>query len=166
MRVAHETHLSGLLLLTNPDLHLLLNMLECSNDLRSTETWIPICFPRFNPAGFVHAYISYVSPSLGLVFVSADRDAFEDLRAWRAAVVQVSSPQREALRLKVSQNLDKERTLQKIEQSIPQHSYTVTSLSLGCPGLIHFVYKSRQLVQLTLPDWPAPYDVDGRDKRR
>lgn len=140
-------------------------MLASSPALRSTETWIPLCLPKFNPAGFVHAYISYVSESLGLVFVSADREAFEDLRAWRATVVKVDFVPLQSRDIAHSfQNLEKERTLQKIESSIPQHSYPVSNL--GCPGLIHFIYKSRQLVQITMPDWEGSYAVDGQDRRR
>ena len=32
---------------------------------------------------------------------------------------------------------------------------------LQCPGLIHFVYKSRQLVQITMPRWPDQAATDG-----
>jgi hypothetical protein len=38
----------------------------------------------------VHAYISYVLEDVGLVFVSADREAFEDLQQWKAIVLEVS----------------------------------------------------------------------------
>lgn len=62
------------------------------------------------------------------------------------------------------QNLEKERTLQKIEQSIPLHSYTASALD--CPGLLHFIYKSRQLVQITMPEWPETYVRDEQGKRR
>jgi hypothetical protein len=72
-------------------LHLLLNTIETSATLRSAETWLPICLPKFNAAGFVHAYISFVLEDVGLVFVSADRDAFLDLRTWKQAVVEVSA---------------------------------------------------------------------------
>lgn len=75
---------------TRLDLHLLLNTLASSTTLRSSEAWIPICFPKFNPAGFVHAYVSYTLPDVGLVFVSADREAFEELRVWKEIVLEVS----------------------------------------------------------------------------
>lgn len=71
------------------DLHLLLNTLKTSEMLRTSESWLPLCFPKFNPAGFVHAYISYVMEDVGLVFVSADREAFEDLQGWKDIVLEV-----------------------------------------------------------------------------
>lgn len=72
-----------------PDLHLLLNTLASSTTLQTSESWLPICFPKFNPAGFVHAYVSYVLEDVGLVFVSADREAFEELQSWKHIVLEV-----------------------------------------------------------------------------
>ncbi|ORY27778.1 trafficking protein Mon1-domain-containing protein [Naematelia encephala] len=131
------------------DLHLLLNTLASSTTLRSSETWLPICFPKFNPAGFVHAYISFVLPDVGLVFVSADRDAFEDLRGWKDIVME---------------KLETDKTLAKIQAAIPQHEYSVSAV--GSPGLRHFIYKSRQHVQITSPAWEAPYDQDALSRQR
>ncbi|WWC67775.1 uncharacterized protein I206_101687 [Kwoniella pini CBS 10737] len=131
------------------DLHLLLNTLASSATLRSSETWLPICFPKFNPAGFVHAYISYMTEDVGLVFVSADRDAFEDLRQWKSIVLE---------------KLEVDRTLSKISDAIPLHPYTVSAI--GCPGLLHFIYKSRQYIQITQPEWEAPYVEDSIDRKR
>lgn len=92
------------------DLHLLLNTLATSESIRSTEAWIPICFPKFNPAGYVHAFISYDTPDIGLVFVSADREAFEELRAWKASVVEA---------------LEKNNVMNRIAESLPLHEYSV-----------------------------------------
>ncbi|WRT64932.1 uncharacterized protein IL334_001872 [Kwoniella shivajii] len=131
------------------DLHLLLNTLASSSTLRSSETWLPICFPKFNPAGFVHAYISYVTENVGLVFVSADREAFEDLRGWKSIVLD---------------KLEHDKTLTRITDAIPLHPYTVSAI--GCPGLRHFIYKSRQYIQITQPEWEAPYIEDSVDRKR
>ncbi|WVR04506.1 hypothetical protein IAU60_001510 [Kwoniella sp. DSM 27419] len=131
------------------DLHLLLNTLASSTTLRSSETWLPICFPKFNPAGFVHAYVSYVDDDVGLVFVSADRDAFEELRGWKAIVLE---------------KLEADKSLPRIKDAIPLHPYTVAAV--GCPGLRHFIYKSRIHVQITQPEWEAPYSEGSTDRKR
>jgi hypothetical protein len=89
-------------------MHLLLNTLATSATLRTVETWLPICLPKFNPAGFVHAYISFVRTDVGLVFISADRDAFEPLCGWKA---------------QVEETLNKDGVLNKIEASIKTHPY-------------------------------------------
>lgn len=131
------------------DLHLLLNTIASSSALRTTETWLPICFPKFNPSGFVHAYISYVLEDVGLVFVSADREAFEDLRVWKDMVLE---------------KLEQDKTLSRIQEAIPLHPYTISSV--GCPGLRHFIYKSRQHVQITQPIWEAPYEDGSTNQKR
>ncbi|OCF42348.1 vacuolar fusion protein MON1 [Kwoniella heveanensis CBS 569] len=131
------------------DLHLLLNTLASSPTLRASETWLPICFPKFNPAGFVHAYISYVVDDVGLVFVSADREAFEELRGWKEIVLA---------------KLEQDKTLGKITEAIPSHPYPISAI--GCPGLRHFIYKSRIHVQITQPEWETPYTEDSVDRKR
>lgn len=37
----------------------------------------------------MHAYISFIMDEVGLVFVSADKEAFEELRGWKESVVEV-----------------------------------------------------------------------------
>lgn len=127
------------------DMHLLLNTIAASAALREVETWLPICLPKFNPNGFVHAYISFVREDVGLVFISADRDAFQPLCGWREAVVET---------------LMRDGALQRIEASIAAHPYTVAEV--GSPGLRHFVYKSRAMTQLTTPEWGDEYDEHAR----
>jgi hypothetical protein len=98
----HSVHPSGgstrnllaFLQRTNPlaalsDLLLVLNMLKTSAALRTQETWLPVCLPKFNPDGFVYTFISYVRPEIGLVFLSADREGFVELREWKEAVLTV-----------------------------------------------------------------------------
>ncbi|RSH76512.1 Vacuolar fusion protein mon1, partial [Apiotrichum porosum] len=110
---------------------------------------LPICLPKFNPAGFVHAYISFVREDVGLVFISADRDAFEPLCGWRESVVE---------------QLTKDGALDRIQASVKAHPYSVAAV--GSPGLRHFVYKSRGLTQLTAPEWEDPYGPDSADRKR
>lgn len=54
------------------------------------ESWLPICLPRFNAKGFLHAYVSFLAPTstsspssastagggIGLVLLSSDREGF------------------------------------------------------------------------------------------
>jgi hypothetical protein len=63
------------------------------------------------------------------------------------------------------QKLEIENTLPSIFSAIKSGSteYPVSALSI--PGLRHFVYKSRALVQITLPVFEDPYD-DDEERRR
>ena len=38
------------------------------------------CLPRFNNKGFLHAYISYLTPDTGVVFVCGEREGFEKMQ--------------------------------------------------------------------------------------
>jgi hypothetical protein len=67
-----------------------MNVLRSSPGLKSSETWLPLCLPKFNSNGFVYALIDYVKDNIGLIFVSADREGFEPLQAWKKSVVKVS----------------------------------------------------------------------------
>ena len=44
------------------DLHILMNTIHAPSIFNSpaSASWIPICLPKFNPAGFVNAYISFL----------------------------------------------------------------------------------------------------------
>jgi hypothetical protein len=65
------------------------------------ESWLPICLPRFNAKGFLHAYVSFLSPTtphstlsptsnpsssstagggIGLVLLSSDREGFVEVK--------------------------------------------------------------------------------------
>lgn len=98
-------------------MHLLLNTLATSTTLRTVDTWLPLCLPKFNPAGFVHAYISFIAEDVGLVFISADRDAFEPLKGWKEVVLAT---------------LQRDGALAKIEASVRAHPFFVCEL---CGGL-------------------------------
>lgn len=70
------------------DLQLLLNTISSSASFRETDadSWIPICLPRFNNKGFLYAYISFVTGATGVVMISAERDAFEGIKAYAEQV--------------------------------------------------------------------------------
>jgi len=71
-------------------LHLLINTIYASSSLvvPGNENWIPICLPKFNNSGFLHALVSFIDHEIGLIFMSTDKEAFFDIREWKEAVVQ------------------------------------------------------------------------------
>jgi hypothetical protein len=117
------------------DLHLLLNVLSASPALRTSETWLPICLPKFNPDGFVYAFISYIRPEVGLVFVSADKEGFEPLREWRDGVVKVciqcddvGNVAAYLIPCYTPQKLEHAKVLSKIENAHLHHEYSLCKL--------------------------------------
>jgi len=42
------------------DLHIILNTIHAPSIMNSTTSWLPICLPKYNMNGFVHAYVSFL----------------------------------------------------------------------------------------------------------
>lgn len=147
------------------DLHILLNTISSTEALRTvnSESWIPICLPRFNSRGFLHAFISYfddssrsgndevsTSPSgikndlgLGIVLVTADKEGFFDMRSWKDHIVSklVSVPA--SLSSAVS-GIGQSSLYKRLCQAlVSQHNSGSTEMSNGkataskAPGLGH-----------------------------
>lgn len=75
-----------------PDLVMLLNVLRTNRGLEGSESWIPLCLPHFNTTGHVHAFTSFLSPSVILVYISTQGSSamFHALQRCRERVVEVS----------------------------------------------------------------------------
>ncbi|KAI4466590.1 sand protein-related [Holotrichia oblita] len=43
------------------DLHLILNLVQASESLKTAESWTPLCLPRFDASGFLYGHVSYLS---------------------------------------------------------------------------------------------------------
>ena len=130
-----------------PDLQLLFSMLFNSATFRDgSEHWTPICMPKFNSKGFLHAYINFFEPEICVVLISANKDAFFEMREMAASVIA---------------NLKSSSLLSNITAAIPR--YVPTDIVPGTP-IRHFLYRSRQNVQFTMPAWGGHYPT--RTSRR
>ncbi|KAF8610273.1 DUF254-domain-containing protein [Ceratobasidium sp. AG-I] len=150
------------------DLHLLLNTLA-SPALRSSASasWLPICLPKFNPKGFLYCYVSFLDS------ISAKQDAPEGTDGEPQKIegqpgregddigigLAIVTPDREGFEKIRSVASDAETAL--LKANIPAllsqaaHASPYPASDLGINGLLHFVYKSRTLVQITHPQWDA-----------
>ncbi|KAL7670224.1 hypothetical protein ACOME3_005164 [Neoechinorhynchus agilis] len=61
------------------DILIVLNLVASNRSFRNVESWIPICLPKFNSSGFLHAYISYLESQTCLVLLSANHESFNTL---------------------------------------------------------------------------------------
>ncbi|KTF85786.1 hypothetical protein cypCar_00022972 [Cyprinus carpio] len=132
------------------DLHLLFNLVGSSSAFRQGEGWTPICLPKFNPAGFFHAHISYLEPAsdLCLILVSTDREDFFNLSDCKKRFLE---------------RLRKRSAYQSLQEALNTPSYPVSQV--GIPELRHFVYKSKSSGLYTSPDFPAPYQAEEEHER-
>lgn len=110
-----------------PDLHLVFSMLFNTNAFEEGEHWVPICLPRFNPNGFLYAYINFIAPSIALVLISPDRMGFFDMKQMHRRVME---------------RLD----LAPLKESLNNGRVATTDIK-GAAAIEYFVYKSRTNVQ-------------------
>ena len=72
------------------DLHLVFNLINSTESFKHSESWTPICLPKFDSGGFLHAHVSYLtddSPAC-LLLLTLDRNAFFDLSAARGKIIE------------------------------------------------------------------------------
>ncbi|KAI8578932.1 hypothetical protein K450DRAFT_244139 [Umbelopsis ramanniana AG] len=121
------------------DLHLLFNMLTGSTTFRTAESWTPLCLPKLNSKGFLHAYICYIERDTAVVMISTNKDSFFELSDWKKQIVET---------------LTSSGALLKLQQAADE-SYSASDI--GIPALRHFIYKSKMHIQFTCPELEAPY---------
>ena len=70
-----------------------MNLVDASTSFRSAESWTPICLPKFNDTGFLHAHVSYLpgdSPAC-LLLISTDKEKFFALQECQMRIVEVGT---------------------------------------------------------------------------
>ncbi|KAK9240628.1 trafficking protein Mon1-domain-containing protein [Lipomyces kononenkoae] len=120
-----------------PDLQVIFSMLFHNATFHDgREHWIPICLPKFNNRGFLHAYIVFFRPKTALVLISANRDAFYELRKAKEDILE---------------NFTEENCIAPIDMAVNLGRYRTADF--GAPAIQHFLYKSRSNVQFTMPNF-------------
>lgn len=142
--VAHNGKLCSVLrpkghTLHTTDLHLLFSLISYrfQNHDNDKELWVPICFPKFNPNGFLYCYIQNLPMSSNtqekhsLVLISAQKDVFFKLRT---------------LGHNFTENIQKLGLLDQITKS---NGFKISDIP--APLVHHFIYKSKNHVQYVMP---------------
>eukprot|EP01114_Cavostelium_apophysatum_P019135 TRINITY_DN6078_c0_g1_i1.p1 TRINITY_DN6078_c0_g1~~TRINITY_DN6078_c0_g1_i1.p1 ORF type:complete len:540 (+),score=106.62 TRINITY_DN6078_c0_g1_i1:38-1621(+) len=135
-------------LLQPADIHLIMNFVNASTAFKSGESWTPLCLPKFNDQGFLHAYICYLAEDVCLLLMSAKQDSFFEFATCKNTIVQ---------------GLTKSGALDAIIKSVKNNLYSVSEV--GIPQLLHFFYKSKGNTQSTTPRLEGPY-VTRQEKKR
>lgn len=179
------------------DCHLMINTVLSTKALKEggTQSWVPICLPKFAPQGFVYAHVSFLDaeahslgltahgskvegrqpdrkPELGLVLVTGNPDGFDEMSAWRERIA--GNLQKDKLLIKLLRT-----TRLKDEDGTPETSLGATlspdsallsasysADELGLAGLRHFCFKWRSNVQSTSPTFEAPYTPGTEEHKR
>jgi len=172
------------------DIHIVLNTIHSPSILNSpaSSSWIPLCLPKFNPSGFVNAYISFLRRDVTVEHEEAtsaptsETGNAADLSinsgptpTQRSVAPPYATPTQSRIALvcisgggefdsirgwcdTATQRLEKEGALDAITNACSSGQTQYCVADLGIPGLRHFVYKSRSQVQVTAPIFEDPYD--------
>lgn len=148
------------------DMLLLSNFILSTESFRTSESFSPICLPRYNPMAFLHAYVHYLEVDTYLVLLSTNSDDFYHLKDCRIQVESV---------------LFKSNVLGEVQKSIldgglhvedvpmdssllsdspsphPGQGGAALASRIGGPaGLWHFIYRSINLDQYVSSEFSPP----------
>uniref|UniRef100_A0A1I8Q8Z9 Vacuolar fusion protein MON1 homolog n=1 Tax=Stomoxys calcitrans TaxID=35570 RepID=A0A1I8Q8Z9_STOCA len=128
------------------DLRIIINLIECSESFKTSENWTPICLPKFDMNGYLHAHVSYLeenSPAC-LLLLSVDRDAFFTLSEAKRSITE---------------KLKRSQCIESINEAVKQTTRGRHQLnSIGIPELRHFLYKPKSAAQLLCSEIVSPYN--------
>jgi hypothetical protein len=112
------------------DLHLIMNMINATESFKNSESWTPLCLPKFDSSGFLHAYVSYLGEECPacLVLITADRNSFFKLSEARG---------------QIKERLERHNVMVAIGEALRCSEYTTASIDLA--DLRHFLYKVEYL---------------------
>ena len=132
------------------DLHLVFNLINSTESFKHSESWTPICLPKFDSGGFLHAHVSYLtddSPAC-LLLLTLDRNAFFDLSSARGKIIE---------------RMERHGSISAIQTAIANSRYTTQAIEL--PEMRHFLYKSRTSAQFTSPEFAVCYQTEEERRR-
>lgn len=128
------------------DLRIIFNLIDSTENFKYSESWTPICLPKFDSNGYMHAHVSYLTDDCEacLLLMSVERDH---------SVFSVLS---EAKR-KITEKLQKSNCLDAINESI--NTKGVNLNTIGLPEMRHFLYRCKQTAQLLCSEITVPYNT-------
>ncbi|XP_071734866.1 vacuolar fusion protein MON1 homolog isoform X2 [Rutidosis leptorrhynchoides] len=165
------------------DMLLLANFIMSSESFRTSESFSPICLPRYNSMAFLHAYVHYFDVDTYLVLLTSRSDAFFYLKDCRIRIENVllksnvlSEVQRSLLKggMRVENlpvhpsthsgslfNLNDSKRVTGTQERLDE-----TVLGIGGPaGLWHFIYRNMYLDQYVSSEFSSPISGNKQQKR-
>ncbi|GAB4825425.1 Vacuolar fusion protein mon1 [Ancistrocladus abbreviatus] len=161
------------------DMLLLSNFVMSSESFRTSESFSPICLPRYNPMAFLYAYVHYLDAETYLMLLTTSSDAFYHLKECRIRI--------EAVLLKSHVLSEVQRSLfdggMRVEdlpldlsprsgsasphlgQPSPE-TFREANFGIGGPaGLWHFMYRSIYLDQYVSSEFSSAINTPQQQKR-
>lgn len=117
------------------DLQILFSLVfNQSKNREDEELWLPICLPKFNPNGFLYAYVKFIH-GVALILMSADKNAFFEMKEVSENVIK---------------GLEKRQLFNGIQESM---DIGLSTVDIPAPLVYHFVYKSKRHLQYVMPTY-------------
>ncbi|EPS59711.1 hypothetical protein M569_15094, partial [Genlisea aurea] len=162
------------------DILLLANFVMSSESFRTSESFSPICLPRYNQMAFLYAYVHFFDIDTYLVLLTTNSDAFYHLKDSRIRVESVlmksnvlSEVQRslsdgglhiEDLPVDPKSSIPGASSSQHLSR--PSHAEEDGFFGIGGPaGLWHFIYRSSYLDQYVSSEFSPPVNSPKQQKR-
>ncbi|CAF1114576.1 unnamed protein product [Rotaria sordida] len=132
------------------DLYLLINLVNSSDAFKGVESWVPVCLPRFDSGGCLHAHISYLDDGcdICLVLMTVNPEHFQILSDFRQ---------------RIGEKLKKVNAITQIKIALGKDRLLTDEIS--CNELRFFAYKSRGLSQYTSSKLLVPYTTNEQHVR-
>ncbi|CAL0332287.1 unnamed protein product [Lupinus luteus] len=163
------------------DMLLLANFVMSSESFRTSESFSPVCLPRYNSLAFMYAYIHYFDADTYLMLLTTSSDAFyhlKDCRIHIEAVLLKSNVLSEVQRSLLDGGMRVE-DLPPLPRSGSSSQLGQNSLQLDSPdrlrepnsgiggdaGLWHFIYRSIYLDQYVSSEFSSPINTPQQQKR-
>ncbi|XP_011623342.1 vacuolar fusion protein MON1 homolog isoform X1 [Amborella trichopoda] len=167
------------------DMLLLSNFVLSSESFRTSESFSPICLPRYNPMAFLYAYVHYLDVEMYLILLTTNSDAFYHLKDCRIQIEMVllkSNVLSEVQRSMLDGGLHVEDlpvdpshpTLRSgsgsphlgMQDHVIAGSPRQENAGIGGPaGLWHFIYRSIYLDQYVASEFSSPINSCKQQKR-
>ncbi|KAJ6309676.1 hypothetical protein OIU76_014585 [Salix suchowensis] len=165
------------------DMLLLSNFIMSSESFRTSESFSPICLPRYNPMAFLYAYVHYLDVDTYLMLLTTSSDAFYHLKDCRIRIEMVLLKSNVLSEVQRSM-LDGEMHVEDLPgdplsrfgsaSHLGEHQEPTDSpgrfrepfAGIGGPaGLWHFIYRSIYLEQYVSSEFSAPINSPQQQKR-
>ncbi|CAM8895256.1 unnamed protein product [Rhodiola kirilowii] len=164
------------------DMLLLANFVMSSESFRTSESFSPICLPRYNPMAFLYAYVNFLDADSYLMLLTTSSDAFYHLKDCRIRIETVllksnvlSEVQRSLLDggmhvedLPADPTLETGTLSPRAGHGVPDSHATFKDLAgeIGGPsGLWHFMYRSIYLDQYVSSEFSSCLHNPRQQKR-
>ncbi|XP_057670221.1 vacuolar fusion protein MON1 homolog A [Diorhabda carinulata] len=130
------------------DLHLIFNLVQASESLKNSESWTPLCLPKFDASGFLYGHVSYLSEDCQacLLLLTVEKDVFFTLSEAKQKIVE---------------KLRRSNCLEAINESLA--APLESCASAGFTEIRHYLYKCKSTAQFYQPNISPPYTQTKSD---